>query len=111
MITSYHEGGEGFTGQIEYLSLETGERRLLIEDGAWARYAPTGHLVFSRRETLLAVVRSAGDAHPAVYELPPPVHALIESLDTWVPLPAAEVPEMASIIERFVELGLLESRA
>jgi len=54
LVTSYHEGGEGFTGQIEYLSLETGERTLLIEDGAWARYASTGHIVFSRRDTLLA---------------------------------------------------------
>ncbi len=35
--------------------LETGERRLLIEDGADGRYVPTGHLVFARENRLLAV--------------------------------------------------------
>jgi len=29
-------------------SLSTGERKILVENGADARYAPTGHLVFSR---------------------------------------------------------------
>ena len=37
----------GSTAQIEVLSLETGERRVLIEDGMDARYATTGHLVYA----------------------------------------------------------------
>jgi serine/threonine-protein kinase len=36
-------------------SLATGDRRVLIEGGADARFVPTGHLVFLRRGTLMAV--------------------------------------------------------
>jgi len=36
-------------------SLTTGDRRVLIENGADARFVPTGHLVFLRRGTLMAV--------------------------------------------------------
>ncbi len=36
-------------------SLKTGERKLLIVNGADARYSPTGHLVFARLGTLMAV--------------------------------------------------------
>jgi serine/threonine protein kinase len=35
-------------------SLETGERRVLVEGGSAARYVPTGHLVYSRAGTLMA---------------------------------------------------------
>jgi serine/threonine-protein kinase len=45
----------GVEARIEWLSLETGKRKILIEDGADARYVPTGHLVFARRGTLMAV--------------------------------------------------------
>ena len=41
--------------QIVTQSLETGERRVLIEGGRDARYVPTGHLVYALGETLLAV--------------------------------------------------------
>jgi len=36
-------------------SLATGERKVLIEYGSDARFLPTGHIVFAREETLLAV--------------------------------------------------------
>jgi serine/threonine-protein kinase len=36
-------------------SMETGERKILVENGADARYAPTGHLVFARLGILMAV--------------------------------------------------------
>ena len=36
-------------------SLATGTRKVLIEGGADARYVPTGHLVYVRRSTLMAV--------------------------------------------------------
>ena len=36
-------------------SLETGERRVLVEEGTDARYSPTGHLVYVRAGTLMAV--------------------------------------------------------
>ena len=41
--------------QIVVQSLETGERRVLIDGGRDARYAPTGHLVYAQAGTLLAV--------------------------------------------------------
>ncbi len=41
--------------QIVTQSLETGERRILIEGGRDARYVPTGHLVYALEETLLAL--------------------------------------------------------
>ncbi len=41
--------------QIVVQSLVTGERKVLIENGADAHYVPTGHLVFVRLGTLMAV--------------------------------------------------------
>ena len=41
--------------QIVTQSLETGERRILIEGGTDARYVPTGHVVYALAGTLLAV--------------------------------------------------------
>jgi serine/threonine-protein kinase len=40
---------------IEVLVVESGERKRLIEDGSYARYVPTGHLVFVRGGNLFAV--------------------------------------------------------
>ena len=40
---------------IELLSLETGEHRTLLEGGTDARYSPTGHIVYARENSLLAV--------------------------------------------------------
>jgi serine/threonine-protein kinase len=41
--------------EIVIQSLLTGERRVLIDGGADARYVPTGHLVYMRAGTLMAV--------------------------------------------------------
>ncbi|MHC4190603.1 MAG: TolB family protein, partial [Planctomycetota bacterium] len=46
--------GEG-PSRMEVLLLETGQRRILVEDGIAFRYVPTGHLVFVRGKTLYAV--------------------------------------------------------
>ncbi len=40
--------------QIVLQSLESGERRVLVEGGSDARFVPTGHLVFAREGTLWA---------------------------------------------------------
>jgi len=40
---------------IAIKSLKTGERKVLIEGGSYARYSPTGHLLYSRAGNLLAV--------------------------------------------------------
>ncbi len=45
----------GSTREIFVLSLETGEKKLLIEGGTDARYLPTGHLVYARQGRLMAV--------------------------------------------------------
>ena len=41
--------------QIVSLSLETGERKVLVQGGAGGRYARSGHLVYARGTTLMAV--------------------------------------------------------
>ena len=40
---------------IAVQSLETGERKILVQGGTTGRYLPTGHLVFSQGRTLMAV--------------------------------------------------------
>lgn len=45
--------GTGY--QVAALSTSTGNKRVLIEGGADARYAPTGHLVYARAGSLFAV--------------------------------------------------------
>lgn len=41
--------------RVASLSLETGERRVLIEDGSNAHYVPSGHLLFGRAGSVFAV--------------------------------------------------------
>ncbi|MFY9530333.1 MAG: protein kinase [Candidatus Acidiferrales bacterium] len=41
--------------RIGVLLLETGEQRVLVEGGTYARYVPSGHLVYARAGGLLAV--------------------------------------------------------
>jgi serine/threonine-protein kinase len=43
------------TDVLVVVRLDTGERRVLIEDGRGPHYVPTGHLIFSRTSTILAV--------------------------------------------------------
>jgi eukaryotic-like serine/threonine-protein kinase len=40
---------------IELLSLETGTTKVLLEGGYYARYVPTGHIVYAKAESLYAV--------------------------------------------------------
>jgi serine/threonine protein kinase len=48
-ISSFDEAG------IEVLSLETGERRRLIDGGCYPAYIPTGHLLYARAGAIMAV--------------------------------------------------------
>jgi len=48
-------GADWSQAQVFILSLETGERKLLVEGGADAIYVPSGHLVFAREDRLMAV--------------------------------------------------------
>jgi serine/threonine-protein kinase len=52
-VTTYTE--RGFDVSVGVMNSETGEARLLIENGSSPRWSPTGHLLFSRGDTLLAV--------------------------------------------------------
>jgi serine/threonine protein kinase/Tol biopolymer transport system component len=42
-------------GRIAVLSLETGEKKIVLEGGFSARYSPSGHLVYAREGKLMAV--------------------------------------------------------
>jgi serine/threonine-protein kinase len=41
--------------RIDAYDLRSGDVKTLVEDGVWGRYAPTGHLLFVRDHTLMAV--------------------------------------------------------
>ena len=45
----------GGINRLAVLDLTTGERRILIEGGTHPTYTATGHLVFARGTTLMAV--------------------------------------------------------
>ncbi|MHC4533522.1 MAG: protein kinase domain-containing protein [Planctomycetota bacterium] len=48
--------GRGFDAhQIEVYSIVTNKRRSLFKGGTYARYIPTGHIIYGRNETLYAV--------------------------------------------------------
>jgi serine/threonine-protein kinase len=66
--------GTAETSRIAVQSLETGERKMLI-DGMNPRYAPTGHIVFARSSSLWAVpfdrerLELDGSAVPVIQDL------------------------------------------
>jgi len=53
LFTAYRAPIERST--LEVFDLETGTRRVLLQNGVMARYAPTGHLLFAREGSILAV--------------------------------------------------------
>jgi len=48
-------------GEIDVVSLESGERKKLYQGGAFPRYAASGHLLFVRNEALFAIPFDAGN--------------------------------------------------
>jgi serine/threonine-protein kinase len=56
--------------EIVAQNLVTGERKVLLKDGADARYLPTGHLVFLRRGVLFAVPFDAAGVRVSGKETP-----------------------------------------
>jgi Tol biopolymer transport system component len=69
-------------------SLETGERKVVLEDAADARYVPTGHLVFMRQGNLMAApfdvngVRLTGSETGMVEGVMQSINAVSVPLDT-----------------------------
>ena len=56
IFTSMPQGsGSADGGVIEAVSLETGERTVLHRGGSYGRWVPSGHLVYSRENTLFAM--------------------------------------------------------
>ncbi len=55
LLFTIWRGTNADEARIGLLSLETGERRVLIEGGAGAHYLPSGHLVYVRGDQLLAI--------------------------------------------------------
>jgi serine/threonine-protein kinase len=55
LLFTVWKGGSFEAASVWSLSLRTGERKLLLESAAAARYLPPGHLVFARAGSLLAV--------------------------------------------------------
>jgi serine/threonine-protein kinase len=56
LFSSSRSGIESYDdARIEVQALATGERRVLVDGGSSARYSPTGHLIYGRAGTLLAV--------------------------------------------------------
>ncbi len=53
-LETYSWGPRGYQEGVSLLDLETGIARILLDVGGKAAYSPTGHLLFSRGETLLA---------------------------------------------------------
>ncbi|MBL7187029.1 MAG: serine/threonine-protein kinase [Phycisphaerae bacterium] len=53
VLFTNHRGVE--SNQIEVYSLKTGKRRVLFKGGSYARYLPTGHIVYGHHDTLYAV--------------------------------------------------------
>jgi hypothetical protein len=45
----------GFENHVALVDLGSGTGRILIENGNYPQFSPTGHLIFSRADTLLAV--------------------------------------------------------
>ena len=55
LLFSVEVDGRAFgEGRITYLSLETRERRTLIDNGHFPRYAESGHIVYGSRRALMA---------------------------------------------------------
>jgi eukaryotic-like serine/threonine-protein kinase len=55
LFTVFESGFDKRRGRVEVLDRRTGERRLVAENAADARYVATGHVVFARRGSLVAV--------------------------------------------------------
>ncbi|MGH9368740.1 MAG: protein kinase domain-containing protein [Thermoanaerobaculia bacterium] len=61
LLFTIYSGGENFdAASIALLRLDTGQKKTLARGGTSPRYCPTGHLVYARGGTLLAVPFDAG---------------------------------------------------
>jgi hypothetical protein len=65
----------------------------------------------ARRETRLAIAVPPGAEHPQVFELPPAVFDLVESLSDWTDRRAfGAAPEMDALFDALAQHGVVEAR-
>ncbi|MHC4507506.1 MAG: protein kinase domain-containing protein [Planctomycetota bacterium] len=68
----FTNGREGGLTHFEVYLLETGKRHILSKGGTYARYVPTGHIVYGQKNTLYAIrfdlaqLKVVGSAFPVV---------------------------------------------
>src|SRR5207247_11067871 len=56
LLTTARAGSASFDeAEICVASLESGERRTLVKHGSCAKYSPTGHLVYMRGSSMMAI--------------------------------------------------------
>ncbi len=55
LLNTLTYGGGAWQAGVGVLDLKSGKTKILVADGSNPRYAPTGHLLFSRGDALLAV--------------------------------------------------------
>ncbi len=62
-------------GRVMYLSLETGELEMLVDNGHYPRYATSGHIVYATRDALMAApfdrssVELTGPSRPVIEDI------------------------------------------
>jgi len=75
LFTVGKQAGMDSQPRVELVSLDTGQRRILVENAYHGRYLPTGDLVFIRDQTLFAVpfdtetLEVTGDLTPLVQDI------------------------------------------
>ncbi|HXI03096.1 MAG TPA: hypothetical protein VNI57_07955, partial [Candidatus Saccharimonadales bacterium] len=69
--------GTGYHQEVDLVDAHTGEVRRILDNGTSARWSPTGHLVFTRNDTLLAM-----RADPVTFEPAGGVISLTDGLGT-----------------------------
>lgn len=71
LITVARAGSGSFDdGEIVAVSLDTGERHVVVRHGSCARYVPTGHLVYTRAGAIMAVAFDEGRLEPRGAAIP-----------------------------------------
>jgi len=103
VLFTIQTGGSSLNTRIGVLSSETGEWSTVLESGRYARYSPTGHLLYVRSQTLLAVpfdlkkLQVTGDPVPILEDVSVNLrggvaHFAFSRNGVLVYLPATQVP-------------------
>jgi serine/threonine-protein kinase len=64
--------------QIEVYSLNTGKRRVIFDGGSYARYLPTGHILYGHKDILYAVAFDLASCEVSGSHVP-----VVSDISTW----------------------------